>query len=1036
MQGKPPEALEREQRLDQVLLAYLKAVEDGQAPDRQEWLARYPDLAAELTAFFANQDQFEALAGPLRLVPEETSTDKGAAARTQPTAGPAADAPGESAGGSFGDFELLEVIGRGGMGVVYRARHKRLQRLVALKMIRVPEVGSADEVRRFRNEAEMVAHLDHPHIVPIYEVGEWRAGADSPPVPYFSMKLIDGGRLAGQLARFGADPWSAARLLAAVARAVHHAHQRGILHRDLKPGNILLDSAGQPHVTDFGLAKRVAVDSSLTHSGELVGTPSYMAPEQTTGRRGAITTATDVYGLGAILYALLTERPPFRGDTPLDTLNQVRTQEPEKPSRINPRVDRDLETICLKCLEKEPLRRYPSAEALAEDLERWLAGEPIQARPIRLPVRVWRWCRRKPLVASLLAALILVFVSGVAGVTWQWRQALSQRDKARARFQMARQAVDEFHTQVSVSPELKAHPLEPLRHHLLESAVKFYERFVQEEADDEAVQAEQGRAYRRLADLSRELGRLDQAEASYRQAQDNFQRLIQSHPNDPEYQQELGMIHNHLGLLHSGRNHSDLAREAYQQAQNIFQRLVDDHPEEPEHQQNLGKIYNNLGDLYSETNDNDLAEKAFQQALAIKKGLAEAHPEKVSYQQDLVLGHMNLGNLYYSTGRHHLAEQSYQQALTILEHPVDVPSWGPEHGKLLARCHHNLGSLYRAKGDNNRAERAYKRARTLSQQLVDAHPLVVEYREDLARRHNNLGNLYATTGRIELAIQAFQQVRAIGQMLADTNPKVPSFQRFLAISHMSLGEAYSLAGQTDQAEQAHRQALTIYQRLVDAYPEVADYAVELGGLQGNRGDLLKDQDKVREALDEYAQAIQRLEAVHRKEPRHAMARDFLLKIYGERAVALSKLGRRGDAEKDLQRARAFDSGQGRWELPYYRAWVLVYSGDHVRATAAATELVQDKNLPDNTLYNLACVWSLAASAAQRDGKLLQNERTRLSESYATTAVALLRKAQATGYFQSPGTIERMKKDPDLRPLKSRNDFLKLLSELEGKTPKF
>src|SRR5260370_19793694 len=219
------------------------------------------------------------------------------------------------------------------MGVVYKARQRSLGRLVALKMIRLDRAAFPAEGRRFRNEAEMAAGLDHPHIVPVYEVAEHAAQL------YFSMKLIEGGSLADRLDQYRGDPQAAARLVATVARAVHYAHQRGILHRDLKPGNILLDSAGQPHVTDFGLARRVASDSSLTQSGALVGTPSYMAPEQTSGQRGAVTTAADGYGLGAVLYALLTGGPPFRADTVMDTLLLVREREPVPPSRSNPKVD-------------------------------------------------------------------------------------------------------------------------------------------------------------------------------------------------------------------------------------------------------------------------------------------------------------------------------------------------------------------------------------------------------------------------------------------------------------------------------------------------------------------------------------------------------------------------------------------------------------------------------------------------------------------------------------------------------------------------
>ena len=395
-----PALQEYEQRLDSAIAEYLQEVEAGRSPDRRRFLALHPELAKGLASFFADEDRVRNLAGTMlgrRFDGDGCSVG----------ASPRPDAISElGIGGKFGDFELLEEIAHGGMGVVFRARQTHPSRVVALKTIR-PSVlrPGADAVQRFRIEAEAVARLDHPNIVPIFEMGEIRG------FPFLSFRFIDGGDLERHISRLKGDSTATAGLMARVARAVHYAHLRGILHRDLKPSNILVDRRGRPHVTDFGLAKCIEDDSSLTRTGLILGTPSYMAPEQVSGPRGEVTTAVDVYGLGAVLYALLTGRPPFQAETIYETLQQVRDREPVHPAEIDPSVDRDLEAICLKCLEKDPGRRYTSAEAVAEDMESWLGGGTIAARPVGRLERAWRWYRRNRLVARLWAGVAALFLA-------------------------------------------------------------------------------------------------------------------------------------------------------------------------------------------------------------------------------------------------------------------------------------------------------------------------------------------------------------------------------------------------------------------------------------------------------------------------------------------------------------------------------------------------------------------------------------------------------------------------------------------------
>ncbi len=318
----------------------------------------------------------------------------------------------------FGDYELLEQIARGGQGVVFRARQKSLNRIVALKVIGLGNWATKAHLKRFRLEAEAAARLEHPGIVPIHDVGE-RDGSC-----YFSMKFVEGGQLDEVVRRSPMSIRQAAELIAKVARTVHYAHEHGILHRDIKPGNILLDQKGEPHLTDFGLARLVESESTVTRTLEVLGTPSYMAPEQAVGNNTAVSSSTDVYGLGAVLYQLLTGQPPFAGGTTYETIKLLLDTEPRQPRLLSPKIDRDLNTICLKCLEKDPQRRYPSALALAEDLERWLKHEPIQARRTGVFARGRKWIQRNPTSALLAASLVAL----IAAVAWNvWKSELIHR---------------------------------------------------------------------------------------------------------------------------------------------------------------------------------------------------------------------------------------------------------------------------------------------------------------------------------------------------------------------------------------------------------------------------------------------------------------------------------------------------------------------------------------------------------------------------------------------------------------------------------
>jgi WD40 repeat protein len=413
----------------------------GEVPVLEEYRDRFPRHAALMEAVLGP--------GPGRSTPSVPQHELPTMA-PDPTNGQADDRTGPASGTHvryFGDYEIAREIARGGMGVVFQATQISLSRPVALKMILAGQLADDTDVRRFRTEAEAAANLDHPGIVPIFEVGQHEGQH------YFSMGFIEGESLAQRLSEGPLPAREAAALLLKVAEAIAYAHRRGVIHRDLKPSNILIDADGNPRVTDFGLAKRVQADSGLTGSGQIMGTPSYMPPEQAGGRRGEVGPAADVYALGATLYCMVTGRPPFQAATAMDTVLQVLTEEPVPLRRLNPSVPRDLETICQKCLEKEPGKRYAGAADLGEDLRRFLAGEPILARPVTAIERAIKWARRRPAIAALSGLVALVTALGLAGVLWQWRVAVTQSELAKRRLEDALEARAQEKKQIELAEQ-------------------------------------------------------------------------------------------------------------------------------------------------------------------------------------------------------------------------------------------------------------------------------------------------------------------------------------------------------------------------------------------------------------------------------------------------------------------------------------------------------------------------------------------------------------------------------------------------------
>jgi thiol-disulfide isomerase/thioredoxin len=599
-----------------IAAAYRAAQENGQPFDLEALLARQPDVADAVRAHLGlaapevpadQRATFSAILGPA------TPGAWGHETLPRQPLG-----PGVPTGpGDFGDYELLEEVARGGMGVVFRAREKSLNRIVALKMILAGRLASIDQVRRFHLEAEEASHLDHPNIVPIYHIGE-HLGQH-----YFTMKFIEEGPLTTRDRGPGADLRKVARLLADVAGAVHYAHQHGVLHRDLKPGKILIDREGRPHVTDFGLAKHVTGPETQTQSGAVLGTPGYISPEQAGARRD-LSTATDVYSLGAVLYDLITGRPPFLGSSAMETLVRVMEDEPAPPRRLNPRLDRDLETICLTCLNKDPRRRYASADALARDLGRYLAGEPILARRIGRLERAGKWIRRRPLAAALVVVLGLATVLLTVGgwlFSVRLQAAVRTAQKAQAAAEQGEQDAEQKRRQLNdylvyLNERLANLRVEqPVRLEFLNEGLALCERFRKGRSEDPETRRQTAQLYRCLGDLESERTNNEKASLAYSRARELLEQLDEEFPAAGVYRNDLAVLYAKQADFLSASGEPDQALATLRRAIEVQDRLAEESSAPLSYQQRAAEFRVTLGTFLEEQNRPDEAEAAYRAAL-------------------------------------------------------------------------------------------------------------------------------------------------------------------------------------------------------------------------------------------------------------------------------------------------------------------------------------------------------------------------------------------------------------------------------------
>ncbi|HJT33747.1 MAG TPA: protein kinase [Pirellulales bacterium] len=805
-------------------------------------------------------------------------------------------------GRTFGDYELLAEIARGGMGVVFKAQQRRLNRTVAVKMILAGELADQNDVQRFLSEAEAAAGLDHPGIVPVYESGEINGQH------YFSMGFVDGQSLAAVLSGGPLPPRHASELVAQVAEAVDYAHQRGVIHRDLKPGNILLDREGHPRVTDFGLAKRVAGDSGLTRTGQALGTPSYMPPEQASGKLEAIGRAADVYALGAVLYAALTGRPPFQAATPLDTILQVLEQEPVAPRQLNAGVPRDLETVTLKCLEKEPHKRYATARDLADELGRFSRGEPIHARPVGRSERAWRWCCRKPVMAALIAAVCITLVAGTATSTYfaieanrragdaetsalvaQNAQRAEAEQLARARSALAaetrakeaesqaraaqttakneaRAAINRYVDTVFESQLLKDDRFQPLRKKLLSDALGYYKTFIESHEHDTTERRELAEVLRRVGSISRDTGSLSDAVAAYSRAAELYQQISAEEPSVPGYRNEVAVIYNSIGVLHKNSGEKSAAEALYLRSREISEKLVAEYPSNAEYRSNLAYTCHNLAMLETERGEPDAARANFGRAIEIDEKLVAQFPQVADYRCDLARHYHSLGCLQRDHGPRTAARANFQHAIEIAEKLVDEQPGNPEYHFDLANICYSFGLLDLYGGEREAARASFLRAIKIAKNLAAQHPTVAAFRAELAGSYlASLGQLESASGQREAARATLQRALETAEKLVADDPAVLTYRHILAARCLDLARLQVAGGELAAARATYGRAIEIEEKLVAEKPANADYRSVLSYCYNSLG-LLETDLGEREALGHLQRSLDLFQSLAALQP--------------------------------------------------------------------------------------------------------------------------------------------------------------------------
>jgi tetratricopeptide (TPR) repeat protein len=819
------------------------------------------------------------------------------------------------------------------------------------------------------------------------------------------------------------------------------------------------------------LAKILGADTGQTQSGVLVGTPSYMAPEQAVGHKQSVGPAVDIYALGAILYELLTGRPPFKAATVVETAMLLQTAEAVSPRQFQPHLPRDLETICLKCLMKSPQRRYASAADLADDLRRFLAGESVRARPIGPLDRAWRWSRRRPAVAALAASLLLVSAAAFATVTWQWRQAIGlaaeakrQEAIAEANYGKVRAAIDDYFTTVSEETLLNQPGLQPLRTKLLQAALAYYVDFIEQRQGDPDFEAELGAAHYRVGRIIQLTGTRQDAERPYNTAIEILEKVVAQNPADARSKQHLARCYNNLaGLLFSAAGDTQRSADLYQKATTLQEQLVEHHPADTEYRHSLASISFNVAMLQDRTGKPDEARAGFARAAALEQRAVAEQPDNPAYLHILALADDGIGRIDLQSGNREDAMRRFRQVADARERIVANNPGVADYLNKLAASYTTLADAFARERNWDEASQWHQKAIGIAERLVLLNPSVREYRDQQIRSYTALSETHARAGDAAAALAVAQQVvegreallrqnpgdhsdtiglagaynrlamrqaaldrldearesarKAIATLETISNSGIARYSEEAARGYRLLGSLANKAGDPDEATRAYREAIRMREQLRAQNFTSDSNAAELGALCRNLASTLHTAGRLDEAETVLDKAITVLEPICGKDPQNPRAREELGFAYDLRARIRTEAERYDEAVSDWDRGHDFLTGRYRPQAVILRAWAKAKLGRFDEATADLESVDHElaasgEKSPGATLYTMARVYGRAAIAAADAEQLSEAARREVADQHTKRAVELLIRCRDAGYFHDAEHVREAEAEPD------------------------